>query len=652
MANPASSIDPNSGFCSANSIYYSLRANLSLPSPSLPLSIYSYVLSILPTPPSSSPPPPPHHHHPSPFPFSSPRYPPSPPLSAPIFASPRATSCSSSPPPPSRSPSSTLLSCRSAPSYPLPTLSALPTRSPTSSLRLTNPSIAFTTSSSASKLPHHLTVVLLDSPLFRSFLEPGSPSLPPIETNQHDPAAILYSSGTTGRVKGVVISHRNLIALIAGYLASLVAKPLENGPAVTLFTIPLFHVFGFFMVIRSVALCDTSVLMEKVDLPAILRAVQALRVRFIPVSPPLVLALAKSDLVPKFDLSSLERVGCGGAPLGQELVELFSARFPSVIIHQGYGLTESSGSAATQLDPEEWRVFGSTGKLSAGLEAKIVDPSTGEALPPGRQGKLWLRGPTIMKGYCSWFEACQEMSSEFVNGGQQWSGISLHILCSTHCLSPSLNLNYGLIEGTKVAKANNIEDNLIQKSIVVVVVVVVVVILFHPEPHYKELESYLCRTNSKSSDFSTRAGYIGDDEATASTLDSEGWLKTGDLCYFDENGFLFIVDRLKELIKYKAYQVPPAELEQILQSHPEIADAAAIPYPDEVAGQIPMAFVVRQPGSSITDNQIMDFVAKQVSPYKKIRRVAFISSIPKSAAGKILRRELVNYALSPATSKL
>lgn len=109
---------------------------------------------------------------------------------------------------------------------------------------------------------------------------------------------------------------------------------MENGPGVTLFTIPLFHVFGFFMIIRSIALGDTSVLMEKVDLPTILRTVQAHRVRFIPVSPPLVLALAKSDLIPKFNLSSLESLGCGGAPLGRELAELFSARFPSVNINQ------------------------------------------------------------------------------------------------------------------------------------------------------------------------------------------------------------------------------------------------------------------------------------------------------------------------------
>ncbi|XP_008239607.1 PREDICTED: 4-coumarate--CoA ligase-like 9 [Prunus mume] len=173
-----------------------------------------------------------------------------------------------------------------------------------------------------------------------------------------------------------------------------------------------------------------------------------------------------------------------------------------------------------------------------------VDPETGEALPPGQRCKLWLRGPTVMKGY------------------------------------------------------------------------------------------------------------VGYDKATAETLDSDG---------------------LKELIKYKAYQVPPADLEPILQSHPDIADAAVIPYvsstmtffaceklvsfhalwyPDEEAGQIPMAYVVRKPRSNIKEAAVTGFVAKQVAPYKKIRHVSFINSIPKSPAGKILWRELVSHALSSRSSKL
>jgi len=129
--------------------------------------------------------------------------------------------------------------------------------------------------------------------------------------------------------------------------------------------------------------------------------------------------------------------------------------------------------------------------------------------------------------------------------------------------------------------------------------------------------------------------------AVAWELD-EGWLKTGDLCYIDDEGFLFVVDRIKELIKYKAFQVAPAELEELLLSHPKITDAAVISYLDNEAGQIPMAFVVRKPDSNLCEEDVMNFVAKQVSPYKKIRRVAFVNSIHKSPSGKILRKDLIH----------
>ncbi|KAL0429593.1 UNVERIFIED_CONTAM: 4-coumarate--CoA ligase-like 9 [Sesamum radiatum] len=281
--------------------------------------------------------------------------------------------------------------------------------------------------------------------------------------NQSDTAAILYSSGTTGKVKGVVITHRNLIALVAGLYHNKLAKDEEEKThSVSLFTLPLFHVFGFFMLIRAASMGESVVLMEKFDFVKMLEAVERHRVTYIPVTPPRVVAMAKSDLVDKYDLSSLQVMGCGGAPLVR--------RFPAGSRRSSLTWRFSRLRGATRtIGPEEATRHGSAGRLSENMEAKIVDPETGEALPPGQRGELWLRGPAIMKGYA------------------------------------------------------------------------------------------------------------GDDAATAATLDSEGWLKTGDLCYFDSDGFLFIVDRLKELIKYKAYQVPPAELEHLLQSIPEVADAAVIP---------------------------------------------------------------------------
>ncbi|KAL5983613.1 4-coumarate--CoA ligase-like 5 [Asimina triloba] len=142
------------------------------------------------------------------------------------------------------------------------------------------------------------------------------------------------------------------------------------------------------------------------------------------------------------------------------------------------------------------------------------------------------------------------------------------------------------------------------------------------------------------------ARYFGNPEATRSALGSDGWLQTGDLCCFDEDGYMVVVDRLKELIKYKGYQVAPAELESLLIAHDEIMDAAVIPFPDKEAGQLPMAFVVRKTGSNLSDSMVMSYVQKQVAPYKRIRRVEFVDVIPKNPSGKILRKDLVKLATS------
>ena len=137
-------------------------------------------------------------------------------------------------------------------------------------------------------------------------------------------------------------------------------------------------------------------------------------------------------------------------------------------------------------------------------------------------------------------------------------------------------------------------------------------------------------------------GYLGNPEATAEMIDAGGWLHTGDVGYCDDDGQLFVVDRIKELIKTNGRQVAPAELEAILLSHASIADAAVIPAPDETAGEVPKAFVVlRDVASSGLGDEIMEFVAGRVAPYKRIRIVEFVSEIPKSPAGKILRRVLV-----------
>ena len=134
-------------------------------------------------------------------------------------------------------------------------------------------------------------------------------------------------------------------------------------------------------------------------------------------------------------------------------------------------------------------------------------------------------------------------------------------------------------------------------------------------------------------------GYLNNPEATARTIDADGWLHSGDVARVDADGYFTIVDRLKELIKFKGYQVAPAELEAVLIGHPAVTDAAVIPIPDDEAGEVPKAFVVL--AAPVGADELLAYVAARVAPYKRIRRVEVIDAIPKSSSGKILRRELV-----------
>ena len=134
-------------------------------------------------------------------------------------------------------------------------------------------------------------------------------------------------------------------------------------------------------------------------------------------------------------------------------------------------------------------------------------------------------------------------------------------------------------------------------------------------------------------------GYLNRPDATAAMIDGHGWLHSGDVGYADADGCFFVVDRVKELIKYKGLQIAPAELEAVLLAHPSVADAAVVPLADDEAGQVPKAFVVLK--SEVTADQLMGFVAERVAPYKRLRRLQVIDQIPRSASGKILRRLLV-----------
>jgi len=139
-------------------------------------------------------------------------------------------------------------------------------------------------------------------------------------------------------------------------------------------------------------------------------------------------------------------------------------------------------------------------------------------------------------------------------------------------------------------------------------------------------------------------GYLGRPDDTAAMIDEDGWLHTGDVGHVDAGGWTFVVDRVKELIKYKGFQVAPAELEALLLTHPGIADAAVVGEYNEDNNEVPHAYVVRQEAAvdlpEMTEGEVMMYVAERVAPYKRVRRVTFIDAVPRAASGKILRREL------------
>jgi acyl-CoA synthetase (AMP-forming)/AMP-acid ligase II len=342
-----------------------------------------------------------------------------------------------------------------------------------------------------------------------------------------DTALILYSSGTTGLPKGVMLTHRNLIASLYQLQAGDLARDTDVLVAIS----PFFHVVGLHGVLNlGLFTGATIVTMGRYDLHSFLRAIEQHRISSAFLTPPVLNDLIRCPELDRYDLTSLRSILCAAAPLGPEAEQAAADRL-GCVVRQGYGMTEASGPIATMLIGSEANRRGSVGQLVPSTEAKIVDLVTGEPVDPGQTGEILVRGPQVMKEYMD-------------NSG-----------------------------------------------------------------------------------------------ATAHTIESDGWLHTGDVGYADVEGYLYVVDRVKEIVKYKAYQVAPAELEAVLGTHPAVVDAAVVPRPDPEAGEIPKAFVVLcEPA---TPDDLIAYVAERVAPYKKVRAVEVVDAIPRSPSGKILRRVLV-----------
>lgn len=348
----------------------------------------------------------------------------------------------------------------------------------------------------------------------------------PVEVEPDDVVALPYSSGTTGVSKGVMLTHRNLIANVLQVLGPSRMREDESLVAV----LPFFHIYGMQVLMNcGLAVGATVITLPRFDLEQFLRVHQQYRITRSFVAPPIVVLLAKHPLVDDYDLSSLTSVLSGAAPLSAELALEAGRRLGCEVV-QGYGMTELS--PVSHYTPVGEFKPGSVGVTAPSTETLIVDPATRSALGVGEDGEVWVRGPQVMRGYLN---------------------------------NPS---------------------------------------------------------------------------ATAATLDAEGWLHTGDVGHVDADGHLYIVDRLKELIKYKGFQVAPAELEALLLMHPAVADAAVVGRPDDEAGEVPVGFVVLKAGREASVEDLLAFVAGQTASYKHLRQLHFLDAVPKSPSGKILRRVL------------
>ncbi len=368
----------------------------------------------------------------------------------------------------------------------------------------------------------------------RDLLTSGAPA-PDVTFDPATHLAVLpYSSGTTGLPKGVMLTHRNLVANV---LQAEPYIPLTNDDVIPA-VLPFFHIYGITALMNGGLYQRSALLtMPRFDLEEYLGIITKHRATVLFVAPPIALALAKHPLALQADLSSVRLLNSGAAPFDAQLAAAVVQRMPHAHVGQGYGMSELSPishiipTGRSDISP------GSIGLLVPNMQAKIVDPATGEEIEQPTEGtsapgELMCAGPNVM------------------------------------------------------------------------------------------------------------VGYLDNEQETRDTITADGFLHTGDIVTVDADGVFTVVDRLKELIKYKGYQVPPAELEALLVAHPQIADAAVVGVPDGAGEELPKAFVVLADGAELSADDVMEYVAAKVAPYKKIRLVEFTHAIPKSAAGKILRKDL------------
>ncbi len=362
---------------------------------------------------------------------------------------------------------------------------------------------------------------------YERLLAESSPELEMVDRDPDDVAILMYTSGTTGKPKGVMLTHENLITgAESAYLASEVSKPL-----VTLVCLPMAHIYGVGAMNAgnySDIPATRAILMRWYEPEECMRLIEKYKVNFFPAVPTMYSLILNHPNAENYDLSSLEDCIAGAAPLPLELRRDFMARFDCGM-RQLYGLTESAGMGAILRPSQEWR-DGAIGKAYPNMELAVFDEDD-NPLPPHGIGEIVIRGPQVMKGY------------------------------------------------------------------------------------YKRPEE------------------------TEETLRG-GWLHTGDIGYLDEDGYLYITDRKKDIIIKGGENIMPMQIEEVIYGHPAVAEAAVIGIVDSTYGEDIVAYVALKPGSEATGEELLDFCREHLPTYKQPREVRILETLPKSSIGKILKREL------------
>ncbi|MFC7392889.1 class I adenylate-forming enzyme family protein [Scopulibacillus cellulosilyticus] len=346
--------------------------------------------------------------------------------------------------------------------------------------------------------------------------------------DKNDTAVVLYTSGTTGKPKGVRLTHKNL------YSNAESAAVNNKDRGTTIGVLPLAHVYGLTTSNVCFLTGSSIVIFSKFDVSKVFQAIETYKVRSFSVVPAMVHAMLSSPDANLYDLSSLERVGSGSAPMPLALIKAFKENF-NADVFEGYGLSEAAPVVTTHREGMPHKP-GSVGVPIPGVDIRIVDEKDHQ-VPTGEIGELIVRGDNVTPGY-------------FQN-----------------------------------------------------------------------------------------------DEETKKALKG-GWLHTGDLARVDEDGYLYIVDRKKDLIIRGGFNIYPRDLEELLVSHESVSEAAVIGVPDDRMGEEVLAYVVKKPETTITEADLLQFCQMHLAKNKTPRKVIFVDALPRNGVGKILKTELRELAQS------